>query len=483
MIRETVGRSGVRTFAALSAGNLVSLVGSGLSGFALSVWVYERTRSIMQFSIVIFCGVLPNVVISPIAGVLVDRFDRRKVMIVADVSAALIAIGLALLLMADKLQLWHICGATAVCSMLGAFRSLAFMVTLTLLVPKEQYGRAVGVLQFSEATSMIITPIIAGVLVATMAIDKVLLIDFATFVFSLAVLLNLTIPRPQNTDASQGERRTMFSEFTFGWRYLRMRPGLLGLLVLFAMVNINTSTVEVLIRPLVLRMGSAALLGTVLSVGAAGVLTGSVLMTLWGGPKSRIKGLLGFNLVQAASVVLAGLFLNIISITVAVFLVSACFPIINNCSQAIWQTKVAPEVQGRVFSTRRMIAMLFVPIAYLGAGPLADDIFEPLMDVNGPLASTLGRFIGVGPNRGIGLLFVMLGLLMVAEVVVAYVYPRIRKVERELPDAAPANSQIEVEKTAAAQVATSQSGVEGPSQTHSGQVPEPAQQQLKASGA
>jgi hypothetical protein len=193
-------------------------------------------------------------------------------------------------------------------------------------------------------------------------------------------------------------------------------------------------------------MASAAVLGTVVAIGSSGILMGSIAMSIWGGPKSRIKGVVGFNLMQALALIVSGFYLNIACVTAAIFLVFASFPIINNCSQAIWQTKVAPELQGRVFATRRMISMIFVPIAYLGAGPLADHVFEPLMDVNGPLASSVGRIIGVGPNKGIGLLFILLGIAMALEVVAGYCYPRLRKVEEELPDAAPSEPPDQAEQ-------------------------------------
>jgi len=380
------------------------------------------------------------------AGVLVDRIDRRRVMIFSDLGASLITLGLALLLMANRLEIWHICICLALCSMLGAFRTLAFTVSMSLLVPKQHFGRAFGMLQLAEATSLVIAPTLAGLLVVTMAMHNLLLIDFASFIFSLVLLLFIAIPQPHQTEEPAAHNRSLISEFTFGWRYIRVRSGLLGLLLLYACFNINTSAVQMLIQPLVLRLASPVVLGTVLSVAATGLLLGSAVMSAWGGPKPRIKGVLGFNLVQAVSIILAGFYLSLPVVAAAIFLISASFPMINSCSQAIWQAKVAPEVQGRVFATRRMLSMLFVPVAYLGTGPLADHVFEPLMDVNGALASSVGRVVGVGPNRGIGLLFMLLGIMMVMQVVAGYLHPRIRKVEDELPDAVPSELPVKAKE-------------------------------------
>jgi len=319
MIKQSVEGSGIKTFAALCVGQLVSLIGSGLSGFALSVWVYQQTQSITQFGMVIFCSVLPNVLISPIAGVFVDRFDRRKVMILSDAGLSFFTLTLALLLMSGHLKVWQVCLCLAMCSMINAFRILAFSVSLSVLVPKEHFSRALGALQFSEAASLVVAPIIAGTLVSIMAMHKLLLIDFASFIFSLIVLLNVAIPRPQVASKPETQKHSLMSQFTFGWRYIRMRPGLLALLFLYACINTNTAIAQMLIQPLVLRLATPAKLATVLSFGAAGILIGSVAMSIWGGPKARIKGVVRFNLLQAASLILAGFYINIPMITVALF--------------------------------------------------------------------------------------------------------------------------------------------------------------------
>jgi hypothetical protein len=228
--------------------------------------------------------------------------------------------------------------------------------------------------------------------------------------------------------------RWLLREAAAGWSFLRRRPGLLGLLLLFAAANFSLGLLQVLLTPLVLGFASTEVLGGVLSVAGTGMLAGSLAMSLWGGPRRRLLGILGGMALQGAIFLLGGLRPNASLIAAAAFVVLFVLPVIEGCSQAIWQTKVAPELQGRVFAARRMVAWSAMPLAYLAAGPLADRVFEPLLAADGPLAASLGRFVGVGPGRGIGLLFVAVGVLLLAAVGAAWRSPAVRGVER-LPDA------------------------------------------------
>jgi MFS transporter, DHA3 family, macrolide efflux protein len=175
-------------------------------------------------------------------------------------------------------------------------------------------------------------------------------------------------------------------------------------------------------------------LGTVLSIGGVGMLAGSLVMGVWGGPKRRVYGVLGARLVQGLVFFLGGLQPSAPLIAGASFIFLFAYSILVGSIQALFQSKVAPDVQGRVFAVRRMIVWSSMSLAYLVAGPLADHVFEPLLAANGPLAGSIGRLIGAGPGRGIGLLFMVMGILTMLATAVGYLYPRLRRVEDELPD-------------------------------------------------
>jgi len=307
----------------------------------------------------------------------------------------------------------------------------------TLLVPKSQLGRAGGMVQIGEAISALASPAIAGVLFVTVGIQGVVMVDFATYLVAILTLLVVRVPRPPATEAGAEGRGSLLHEAAYGWRYITARKGLLGLLVIFAATNFLTSLWNPLLPPMILEMSSPAMLGYLGSVVGVGMLMGTLVMSAWGGPKRRIHGVLAFLMISGVFQMLLGVSPSLVLIAIAGFGAMFTMPIINGSSQAIWQTKVAPDVQGRVFAVRRMIAWSAMPLAYLVAGLLADRVFNPLLVEGGVLASTVGQVLGVGPARGTGLLFIISGLLSVLVAAGGYLYPHIHYLEDELPDAMP----------------------------------------------
>lgn len=437
--------NGMRALLLITFGQLVSLTGSGMTGFALGVWVYERTGSATQFALISFFATLPGILISPVAGALVDRYDRRRMMILSDSGVGLCTLVTALLLLSGRLEIWHIYIAVGVGSIFAAFQWPAYSAAVTVLVPKEQLGRASGMMQSAQAAAQIVAPMLAGVLIGVWRVEGILLVDFATFVFALITLFAVSIPAvPRSGEAELG-RGSLFREAVYGWKYITARAGLLGLLIFFAVTNFLTSVAVVLFAPLVLSFTSAGALGLVLTVAGVGMLAGGIVMSAWGGPRRRIYGVLGFTVVEALVLMTAALRPSVVLIASASFVFFFANAIILSSGQAIWQSKVSPSVQGRVFAVRRMVAWSTTPLAYLVAGPLADRVFEPLLASDGPLAATAGRIIGTGPGRGIALMFILSGFALLLVTISYYLHPRVRMVEAELPDALAENGESEIE--------------------------------------
>ncbi len=434
MASQSVPPRGFRTFLVVWFGQLVSLVGSGLTGFALGVWVYRRSGSVTQFALISLFTALPGIVFSPIAGALVDRWDRRTAMMLSDIGAGLCTLTMALLLRSGSLEVWHIYIAMAISSTFSAFQWPAYSAATTLLVPKEHLGRASGLSQSGEAAAQIVSPLLAGILMGSIGVQGVMLIDVGTLAFALVTLVLIRIPRPARSAEAEAAKGSLLREAAFGWTYIHARPGLLALLLFFAAVNLANSLVEVLFTPLVLGFTTPEVLGLIMTIGGFGFLAGSLAMSAWGGPRRRVYGILGANVLAGLVLFVAALPPRSWILSAAAFVYFACLPITNGCSQAIWQVKTEPDVQGRVFATRRMIAWASLPLGYVAAGPLADHVFEPLMAVGGPLSGSMGRIIGVGTGRGIALLYMLLGVVTLAAVASAYAYPRLRHVEIELPD-------------------------------------------------
>lgn len=425
----------MRTFIAVWFGQTASVIGSGLTAFALGVWVFLETGSATRFALIGVMASVPGLLFSPIAGALVDRWNRRTAMMISDSGAAAATVGLAFLVGFDRLEVWHIYVYVAVNSFFNCFQFPAFSAAISLVVPKEHLGRAAGMVTLARAISHTAAPAMAGVLLERFGLLKVIFADLSTFLIAIVTLLVVTIPRPKKTEVGEAGRGSLLREAWSGWTYIRQRPGLLSLLLYFAGFNLLVPMAFLLATPLVLSFTDSAELGFVLSIGALGTLCSSLLMIVWGGPKVKIHGILGSAPVAITGMVLAGLQPSAPMIAAGLFLAFATMPIIGGCSQAIWQRKVEHDVQGRVFSVRSLVAQSTAPVAFLIAGPLADRVFEPLLLEGGPLVDAFGPWLGVGPGRGIGLLYLVLAALFIVWSLMAWNYRPLRDVEVDLPDA------------------------------------------------
>ena len=425
----------LRTFLQVWAGQTASLLGSGLTSFALGVWVFQQTGSATSFTLISVMASLPGMLFFPIAGALVDRWNRRLAILLSDSASAVITIAILALVLSDQLAIWHIYLYAGANSLFKALQFPAFSAAVTQLVPKKHLGRASGMISIGQATSSTLAPVLAAGLMSFSSLSAVILADLVTFTIALINLLLVRIPKPKATEAGKASRGTLTQEIKAGWTYIRKRPGLLGLLAFFAGFNFLVPAAFVLTTPLVLSFGDAKDLGATLSTASLGVLAGGFLMTAWGGPKRKIYGILGAAPLPILGLLLTGLRPSLLLIGIGMFLVIGVTPILMGCSQAIWQRKVEQDLQGRVFAIRAVVGRITTPFAYLLAGPLADHVFEPLLRSDGALAGSLGPIFGVGPGRGIGLLFVVFALCFATLTIVASRYRPLRDVELDLPDA------------------------------------------------
>lgn len=430
-------KQSMRTFFIIWIGQLVSIIGSGLTGFGLAVWIYEQTGQATPFALTVMFGNIPQILLSPFAGALVDRWNRRKVMIAADIGSALVTLAALLLLTTGQLVIWHIYLVAVLNSILAAFQEPAYTASITMLVPQKDLARANGFMQMGQALQMLIAPVLAGILFVAVGLQGIVLIDFITFFFAVGALMFVHIPQPTRGSQADTEKtkKALWQEAAFGWHYLRARRGLLGLLMYFALVNFFLNFSAVLLGPMILSFGTAAGLGTAQTVGGLGMLIGSIAMSAWGGPKRRILAVIGFIVLAASGLFIAGLQSSILFTAIGMFVMLFSIPLGSGTSQAIFQSKVEPDVQGRVFSIRTMISRSMMPLAFLLAGPLADQVFEPLLREGGALATSwIGTLVGVGPGRGIGILFITSALVLWVASGVAFANPHIRNIETELPD-------------------------------------------------
>jgi MFS transporter, DHA3 family, macrolide efflux protein len=434
---KTVEPKNMRTFFIIWIGQVISMIGSSMTGFALGVWIFDQTGQATPFALVILSSTLPRVLLLPVAGSIADRWNRKALMILTDTASAVVTLIIMLLILSEQMQIWHIYLLAAVGSVFGAFQEPAYSASIVMLVPKKMLNQANGFVQLGPALEMVFAPLMAGLLYVTIGLRGIIVIDFATYFFALFALLIVKIPQPAGPPVEAADKKsTIWRDMQFGFRYLAARTGLFALLLYFAMVNFLLNSAAVLMAPLVLSRHPASILGSIQTTWGLAAIIGSLIMSAWKGPVRRVPFMIVFITFSFLGFAVTGLRPSPLVIGAGMFFAMLFIPLASGLSAAVFQTKVAPEVQGRVFSMRAMISRAMMPVAFLLAGPLADHVFEPMMQVNGILASTfIGSILDTGPGRGIGLMFVIAGLTGIFVSALVFASPRVRNLEDEIPDA------------------------------------------------
>jgi DHA3 family macrolide efflux protein-like MFS transporter len=433
---QNVTTHSYRTFLVVWFGQTISMLGTGLTGFGVSVWVFLETGSITSLAIVLFATLLPRSLLAPFAGAYVDRWNRRTAMIVSDAGAGAATVVLAAMFILGEPTVLGLAIVAAVSSAFAALQWPAYQAATTLLVPKQQYSRAQGLIQLSGAAGNLLPPMLAAAVLAVSGIGALIAIDIVTFLVAVGTLLIVRFPAPPESKVgAEAKESTVLSDAAFGFIYIHRRPGWRGLLGLQFVMNIASGFFFVLITGYLLTVSDEQTLGIVMSTGALGSLAGAALMTAWKGARSH-KVLLIVLAVVASGVldVLFGLAAALWVATAFLFVGSLTRVAQNTTYRALWQAKVEPDVQGRVFSARMMIVVLAMPLAFVLAGPLMDHVFVPLVQSESGVGSVLRTWFGDGEAAPYRAFIGFTGLLTVAAAIGGWLYGPLRHLERDIPD-------------------------------------------------
>lgn len=429
--------TGLPGFTLVALGQLVSILGSEMSQFGLMLWAYEQTGLATSLALLGFFHFLHLIVVSPFAGALVDRSHRKLMMMLSDLGSAFATLMVFGLYLGGSLQIWHLYLAAAITGAFHAFQWPAFSAAISTMVPKEHYGRANGLMALSESVAGIGAPILAAVLYGLIGVGGLLAIDLVSFLVALAALLAVKVPQPRQSAAGLEGRGNLLQEAAYGFRYIFARPSLLGLQTTFLLLNLFATFGQSVLPAMILSRtaNDETVLGIVRTAAGIGGVLGGLLLSTWGGPRRKVHGvLLGMVVSSLSGSVLMGLGQGVAVWALASFIALMTIPILNGSNQAIWQAKVPPDVQGKVFSARRMIAWVANPLAMLLAGPVADELMTPAMMPGGALAGTFGGLVGTGPGAGIALMLVFTGILGALVGLGGYLFPAVRDAESLLPD-------------------------------------------------
>ena len=386
----------LRTFYTLVLTQAFSLMGSKISGLAIGMWIFADTGNASPLLLVQFFSFLPMVFASSISGVLADRWDRRKVMILADAGQAVGTVLLLLSFTSGSFELWHLYLVSLIQATFGVFQGPAFSASITMLVPDEHRDRANAFQQLSNPMSGIFAPPIAGVIFGFFGVEGAIIVDLLTFIVAMIVVFSVYIPRPEVTEEGLASRGTVWKEAFVGFQYLWERRTLMYLILYMTLINFLLSGTMGLGLPYLLARtnNDEALVGLILSIFNIGGLVGGIIFGAWGGTRPRINTIIPGVMFAVTFMVLLGMSRNPILLILGSFLFMFPLPMVNASIMSILQVKVPPDMQGRVFAVLGQISVLFVPVSYLLMGPLADDVFEPAVGATG--WDRVSTFVGDG---------------------------------------------------------------------------------------
>lgn len=428
--------TGMFGFTIVWLGQIISVLASSMSQFAITIFVFKETQSATALGLMQVFFITPFLLISPIAGVMVDRYNRKLMMMVSDLAAGIATVLILVFQSLGVLEIWHLYLTSVIYGLGNAFQWPAYSAAISTMIPKEQLGRANGMMSLVEAGPGVIAPLLAGALLPFIGLTGILFLDVATFLFAIGALFIVHIPQPQKTEEGVKAQGNMLQEASYGFKYIFARPSLLGLQLTFFLGNLFSGISFTLLPAMILsRTGNNELIfGTVQSAGAIAGVIGGVIMSAWGGFKKRVHGVLIGWVIAGLGTAIIGLKGGVPVWIIGIVLTAIVIPLMNGSNQAIWQSKIAPDLQGRVFSARRLIAWLTNPISPIIAGTLADFVLEPQMRTTSTLSQTFDFLVGTGAGAGMSLMIFLCGFLTIFIGIVGYFISAIHNAETLLPD-------------------------------------------------
>ncbi|HET9168255.1 MAG TPA: amino acid adenylation domain-containing protein [Actinospica sp.] len=424
----------MRRFLTVAAGQLVSITGSALTEFAIPLWIYLHTRSLTDLAVFSICGLVPGMLAAPVAGAIVDRSNRRRIMLLGDACAAGTQLMLGILLWTSRLHIGEIYPLLACLSVALTFQRLAYGSSIAQLVPKHYLGNANGVVQLVGGVAQVLVPLFAVGLLAAVGLGGILAIDIGSYAVAIAVVLAVRFPATM----AWKRKEALVTEIAHGFRFTWRAPGFRAMLLFFAFLNIFLAPLFLLVSPLVLSFATLHQVGEVALGAGIGAVVGGLGMSMWGGPRRRrMRGMLLWTLLLAGCCAITGLRPTLWVIALGAFGMSLTLTLVNGIYATIVHVKVPQRFHGRVFALNTLIAWSTLPVGWALAGPYAVRALDPLLTSHGALAGTVGAVIGTGQGRGIGLTYLLFAVAMAVLVLVCLRVPTLAGFDAATPDDTP----------------------------------------------
>jgi DHA3 family macrolide efflux protein-like MFS transporter len=409
----------LRTFYILVITQTLSMIGSRMTGIAIGIWVFNHTGSTSPLLLTAFFNEVPGMLGSSLAGVLVDRWDRRRVLMLADAGQAVGSLLLLVSFLSGNFQLWHLYAVVLLQGVFAIFQGPAKDASTTMLVPEAQRERANAIQQMAFPLAGVIAPALTGVLYAVADIPGIILIDLTTFVVAVGAVYLARIPQPPMSAEGRAMQGNVWREMAGGFRFLRARPALLLLVGYFTAMNfLLNGPLELAIPYLITVTGSEAQTGILMGVMSLGAFVGAGIIAVWSGTRPRVHTYMPAFVLTGVMFVVYGTTRATLILGLSSFLLMIPLPLGWALFLSIVQAKTPPDIQGRVFATISQLGLLASTTSFLLTGPLIDQVLEPR-----------GQ-----PGAGMASILVVTGVIIIMMTLAVYAIPSIRQLESRLPN-------------------------------------------------
>ena len=403
--------SEMRGFLLLWGSQLISGLGSAMTGYALVIWSYTQKGSALVTAMLMVCTYAPYVLFSIFAGALSDRWDKKKILLTCDALAALCTLTVLILLKTQQLRIWHLYVVNAVSGLMNTIQQPASEVAVTAILPKKYYQKVGSLRYLSNSVSSILTPILATAVLGLAGMDALIALDLCSFAVAFVVLL-FFIPIP-NTAANRPKGERLLQSAAVGIRWLQKNPGIFHLMLFLAAINLVASMYQAAFPAMVLSKpnGGETAMGAVNAVIGLTTLVGSILASVLKPPKSRVRAIwLCLMLSMSTENLILALGRSTPVWCLGAFLGWIAIPLMSTNLEAIFRLTIPAEMQGRVFAARNTFQFFTIPVGYFLGGLLVDWVFEPFMETQ----NTGGMFtvlFGIGKGSGAACFFFVLWIV------------------------------------------------------------------------
>ncbi len=404
-------KNGFKNFLVLWIGQLISSIGSGLTSFGLNVYVFEKTESALACSLVTLCAFFPMVFLTPVSGVLADKFSRAKLMLIGDFISALCLGAMFVMICMGIDNVPAICICVFVSSIFAALLDPAYKASITDLLTVEEFSKAGGLVQLASSAKYLISPILAGLIFKFSGIYLILLIDICTLFTTLFTVVYAKKKMEENQKIKDSKVHFV-KDIVEGCKELTQTKGVTVLLTLAIVITFYIGIIETLLKPMLLELTDSSTLGIITSVSAIGMLVSSLFLGVKGIHKGYLKLFSYSFLFMGITIAFVGCTENLILISVVGFLFFLMIPVSNVCLDMLLRCNISKDTQGRAWGLISFVSQLGYIFAYAISGALADYVFNPLLYEDGALADSVGRIVGTGTERGIAFMLVICGISM-----------------------------------------------------------------------